>query len=109
MTSHYGTDDGAGSLHEGHRETCTHPDCSGFTDLLAIAREQSGYDRGILQLGWPELPPPPEGASGWDIYDVTDPGRPEFLQSTGERRLVCKSCGNRIDTQSWTQCCGSPA
>jgi hypothetical protein len=26
---HYGTDDGAGSLHRGQRADCTHPDCGG--------------------------------------------------------------------------------
>ena len=33
---------------------------------------------------WPVLPPPPEGATGWDIYDAAGPGRPVFLQSTGD-------------------------
>ena len=59
---------------------------------------------------WPELPPPPEGASGWNIYDVTDPDRPVFLQSTsveadpatGERiehpddLVRCPRCGRNI-------------
>jgi hypothetical protein len=36
--NHYDTDDGAGSLHKGVREDCTHPDC-GFA-----VQEQASYD-----------------------------------------------------------------
>jgi hypothetical protein len=24
------------------------------------------------------------------------------------RKIICKNCGNVIDTRSWVQCCGSP-
>lgn len=47
MTTHYGTDDGAGSLHSGERPVCAHPDCGqrrearreqdAGTDILALA------------------------------------------------------------------------
>ena len=60
---------------------------------------------------WPVLPPPPEGASGWDIYDVTDPARPQFLQSTGDDDLdsePCSHCGGEWYMQECDdpiQCC----
>jgi hypothetical protein len=80
MSTHYGTDDGAGSLHSGERESCAHPDCATVRRVIGYRigdRTYAPEDVEVFYEASPEahkLTAELSELTGWPVRPRRDPG-----------------------------------
>ena len=79
------------------------------SDAHVYESDHYGHERAAFYAGAAAMATPEPGPAEQDGILGSGPSAGPVKPVPTERQIVCKSCGSRIDTRSWTQCCGSPA